>query len=534
MTLNPKELIEILESKLQEVPSDQETMEQLAALLFSQGSIQRAEDLYTQILNVHPNSSNALWGLAKIQWQYSAFEKALDHMNLLINIQGNKLNKEQALMFSKLLAKSSMFGEASKWLDVAISQDSSLLQSEITYLKFIKQHLNIQNAHENGFMDGSNFKPISMGGVPVAQSGRNSHFIVVEISHIDASSTDLPFQIQEQNEPFREKEDLTQVRKPVTFEQVGGMDSVKQALIEEIVLPLKNPNLCSIYGKSTNPKVLLYGPSGCGKTYVCRALANEVDINFIALKVSDFYDLSFEDSEMRLAQILNFARDNKPSVIFIDEILWLGHSEGEDVEISENYFYRHNLINALTNALSGEYNLNSQIGLIATTSAPWKLDPKLLSSNKINKHIFVGPPSMEDRAKILSIILNGKNSPVVISEKIDCKKVVNSLKHIISGADLEELVDSALSDLLIETVVNIQLDNKEQKEKLILTTDRLISIGKNLKQVPMVAQWLTDAKEGLKTSNSALNQLWETIAESLPSGRGLSKSFLRSKLLPPK
>lgn len=529
--MNPKELIELLESKLQQTPSNEDIKGQLASLLMIQGNLNRAEDLYQEIISLNPSSQNALWGLAKINWQKNAYDKAYSYMSQLSSLSDNKLNKEQALIYAKLLAKKSHFPEASQWLDTAIAQDSSLLQSEITLLKFIKHNLSMQK-HQQGQDDKHSHE--GMIGIPIpfplpqGSSGRHTQYIVLEISHFDSSNMSSEPLI----EADHEKEELSQVKKINTFEQVGGLNKVKQALIQELVLPLKNPQLCSLYSKSTNPKVLLYGPPGCGKTLVTKALAAEAEITFFPLRASDFLDLSYEEAEMKLAYLLQLARDNKPSIIFIDEMLWVGHNKNEDYGDSESYFYRSNILNNLLEALSGNYPMNTQIGLLATTSTPWSLDPSFLIPTRINKHIFVNPPSAEERAEILQTILIAKQTPVILPEKIDCLKVANSLKHILSGADLEELVEETLADLLIETVVSMQKGElKEKDKKQVLSTERLIRIGKKLKSIPAVEIWMSEAKTFLKAQNSHLKHLWAQIEDGQNS---FSRISVKNKLISPK
>jgi ATP-dependent 26S proteasome regulatory subunit len=533
-SMNPKELIEILESKLLQTPTNQEVKEQLAFLLLAQGNLARAESLFSDIIKLNPVSPSALWGLAKINWQRNSFEAAYSYMNLLSSMPNNKLTKEQALIFAKILAKKANYPEASKWLDAAIAQDSSLLQAEMPLLKFIKQNLvaaqNTDGSRE-GSMTGFPFPfPVPTGG-----PGKHTQYIVLEISQIVPGGSEPPIYGNEGmsfEEEDPEKEDLTQAKKVITFDQIGGLRKVKQFLIQEVALPLKNPQLCSAYNKSTNPKVLLYGPPGCGKSLLCRALAVETEINFFALRPANFVDLSFEECEMKLAHILQSARENKPTIILFDEIDWLAHSSSNAPGESDSYFYRSNLMKLLLDSLNNHLKVNDQIGLIATTSAPWKLDPAFFGSNKIGKHVYVGPPSAEDKAEILKLALEARQSAVVIPEKIDHTKIISVLRGIASGADIDELVDAALSDLLIETVVNIQ--NGAKDKKLLLSTERIIKSGRKLKHVPSVELWMNEARHHLKQKNSPLHHMWEQIEENdLNNSRSKTyRSIIKSRLLP--
>ncbi len=527
--MNQKELIELLENKLQQSPGNHEIKEQLAFLLLTQGNLTRAESLLSEVVKANPVSQNALWGLAKINWQRNSYEAAYTYMNLLTSMPNSKLNKEQALTFAKILAKKSKFTDASKWLDVAISEDSSLLQTEMPFLKFIKQNLSQAGS------DGRGIKGLEMG-IPLpmgpGSGGKHTQYIVVEISHIEPNY--IPPSSTEEIEEEQEKEDSNGPKKIVTFENVGGLKRLKQSLIQDLALPLKNPQLCSIYSKSTNPKVLLFGPPGCGKTLISRALAVEAELNFFSIRPTNFMDLTFEECEMRLAHLIHQARESKPSVILIDDCDWLATVPSNLYGDSESHFYRANIMRTLLEALNGLSKNNEQIGLLAVTSSPWLLDHSFLTNTKIDKHFFVGPPSIEDKVEILKLALEARQSTVLLPEKIDCFKVVSSLKNLVSGADIEEVVDSSLSDLLIETVLNLQSGIKDKK--LILTTERLIKTGRKTKRVPAVETWMNTAKANLKQKNHPLAHLWELIEESeqsVSNGRTY-RNIIRSKLLPPK
>jgi ATP-dependent 26S proteasome regulatory subunit len=526
--MNQNELIEILEDKLKLAPSNQEVKEQLACLLLAQGDLSRAENLFNEVIKIHPTSQTALWGLAKINWQRHSYEAAYSYMNLLTSMPNNKLTKEQALIFAKVLAKKAKFTDASEWLDTAISQDSSLLQTEMPFLKFIKQNLAQAETKSNG-PEGFAI-PIPL---PFGDGRRSTQYIVLEIAQFDPgmmSSNSGQFVPPEAIDEEPEKEDLSQVKKIITFDQVGGLKKVKQSLIQEVALPLKNPQLCSVFNKTTNPKILLYGPSGCGKTLICRAFAQESEITFFNIRPSTFLDLSYEECEMKLAHLLQQARENKPAVILLDDIDWLAQKPSAELGNQESYLYRSNLLKLILEALSALYRVNDQIGFIATTNAPWHLEPTFFGSAKIDKHIFVGPPSFEDKVELLKLTVEQKQNPAIVPEKIDFVKVIKSWKNVHSGADIEEVLDLAISDLLIETVINIQGGTKEKK--LILSTERLIKAGKNKKTVPTVELWMNKARDFLKQKSNPFHHMWEQIEENEQSNASskICKSIIKNKL----
>ncbi len=535
--MNPKELIEILENKLEQMPGNQELKEQLAFLLLSQGDLNRAETLFSDVIKTNPAAPDSIWGLAKLSWQKRSYDVAYSYMNLLASMPNASLNKEQALIFAKILAKKDHFIEASKWLDTAIAQDSSLLQSEMPFLKLIKHNLVLRNLDNTKGQTGSPMNGQMMDHLmphnsnsPSSPIGRHVHYIVLEISQLLAPYQGLGYpnpmsapgsfddgteNIIFEEEP--EKEDLNQTKKLITFDQIGGLKKVKQALIQEIIIPLKNPQLCTAYNKSTNPKVLLYGPPGCGKTYLCRALATEAEINFFAIRPADFIDLSYEESEIRLSHLLQQIRDMRPAVILFDEIDWLAEKPqkgNNSDETLSNQAFKANLLSNILDFINTQSKLNNQIGLIATTNKPWNLDHSFFSSAKINKHIFVGPPNREDKVDILRIALETRQSPVIVPSKIDCAKVIDCLPRLSSGADIEDLVDSALTELLVETIVNLQISNSEVNPNILLA-EHLIKAGKRQKTIPSVKLWISQSRQNLSLPSHPLNGIWRNILENL-------------------
>lgn len=540
--MNPKDLIKILESKLIETPTDEDLKERLAFLLLSQGELNRAESLFDEVVQSNPQAQNSIWGLAKLSWQKKSYDVAYSYMNLLASFSDSTLNKEQSLIFAKILAKKHNFYEASKWLDSAISQDSSLLLSELPFLKLIKHNLNPKGSLDKKKLE----EQIQNNLVSNNQLGKNAHYIILEISQlldVARRQTDninvLPNDFVEDSTKVNEdsdndakdigsntKEDAdsdipNQLKKFVTFDQIGGLKTVKQALVQEILLPLKNPQLCAAYTKSTNPRVLLYGPSGCGKTHLCRALAAEAEIPFFSIRPSDFLDLTYEESEIRLIQLFQKVREVRPAIILFDDIDWLAELEHkssisrglEDVDTTSKT-YRSNILNTILEFISVQFKDNSQIGIIATTNKPWNLDYEFFTSSKINKHIYVYPPNKEEKIEILKAAIELRQNPVIMSSNINFEDVIDSLPSLASGADIENVVDSSLTSLLIETMVNIQLSTEAEIKLDFLRTEHLIKASKQLNTINSVGLWIKTAKDKLSSKEHSFYSFWLSIRDN--------------------
>ena len=109
-----------------------------------------------------------------------------------------------------------------------------------------------------------------------------------------------------------------------TFDDVGGMDALKDEIRLKIIHPLNHPELYKAYGKAIGGGILMYGPPGCGKTHLARATAGEIKAGFISVGINDVLDMWIGNSERNLHALFEQARDNKPCVLFFDEVDALG------------------------------------------------------------------------------------------------------------------------------------------------------------------------------------------------------------------
>merc|ERR1719198_2892218 len=101
---------------------------------------------------------------------------------------------------------------------------------------------------------------------------------------------------------------------------VGGLQDVKREMIETLTYPLKYAAKYSRYGMAPSKGMLLYGPSGCGKTLVAKAIANEVQSNFISVKGPELLSMWFGESESNVRELFDKARGAAPCILFFDEI----------------------------------------------------------------------------------------------------------------------------------------------------------------------------------------------------------------------
>ncbi|MGO4185855.1 26S protease regulatory subunit [Paenibacillus sp. TAF43_2] len=285
--------------------------------------------------------------------------------------------------------------------------------------------------------------------------------------------------------------DLVESEKPEeTFADVGGLEDVKKKIRMNFILPLKQPELFAAYGKEAGGSLLLYGPPGCGKTFLARAVAGEIDANFMHIELQAILGMYVGQSENNLHDIFEKARENKPCVIFIDELDAMGGSRNQMRQHHDRI-----LVNQLLMELDGLRTFNDQVFVIGATNTPWYLDSALRRPGRFNHMIFVPPPEESERTTILQLKLAGKPlSP------LDLNKISKETKHF-SGADLEQIVKDAVESALERT-----LDIGEIQP---ISQDDLKKAAKNRKATTL--DWFATAKNYATFSD--INQDYQIVLD---------------------
>ncbi len=223
----------------------------------------------------------------------------------------------------------------------------------------------------------------------------------------------------------------------VSWGDVGGLASVKERLKELLEQPLRNPELLAEMGLAPHVGALLYGPPGTGKTLLAKALANECEVNFVAVDGPEIFSKWLGESEEGVRQIFRIARQVAPTVIFFDQLDSITPVRGAH----EGSMTTERVVNQLLAELDGVEQL-SRVIVIGATNRIDLVDPSILRPGRFGEHIHVPLPDEADRRAILRIHLGGKSR----EDSAALDRIVDTLASRtegFSGARLRQVCQAA-------------------------------------------------------------------------------------------
>ncbi|KAK7739664.1 Vacuolar protein sorting-associated protein 4 [Cytospora paraplurivora] len=225
---------------------------------------------------------------------------------------------------------------------------------------------------------------------------------------------------------------ILQDRPNVKWEDVAGLEGAKEALKEAVLLPIKFPQMFQGNRKPWKG-ILLYGPPGTGKSYLAKALATEAKSTFFSVSSSDLVSKWMGESERLVKQLFNMARENKPSIIFIDEVDALCGPRGEGESEASRRIKTEMLVQ-----MDGVGKDSTGVLVLGATNIPWQLDAAI--RRRFQRRVHISLPDIAARTTMFKIAVGDTKT----SLKPEDYRELAKLSEGYSGSDIAVAVQDAL------------------------------------------------------------------------------------------
>jgi transitional endoplasmic reticulum ATPase len=232
------------------------------------------------------------------------------------------------------------------------------------------------------------------------------------------------------------------------FDDVAGLDGVKEDIRLKMVYPFDHPELAKKFGIRGGGGVLLYGPPGTGKTMLAKATAGEIEATFFRVSAAEMLSKWVGEAEQNVKKLFDAAQNEKRSVIFIDEIESLipaRRDEGSSV--------MQRVVPQILQGMEG-FDNNKEVRAVmfmGATNVPWQLDPAVLRPGRFDEKVYIPLPDLPARRKMLDIYLSKRP----LEEGLDLDTLANRLEGY-SGADIRYICDRAATIPFLRSVATGQ------------------------------------------------------------------------------
>jgi transitional endoplasmic reticulum ATPase len=312
----------------------------------------------------------------------------------------------------------------------------------------------------------------------------------------------------------------------VTYEDIGGLEEEIQRVREMVELPMKHPQIFQRLGIEPPRGVLLHGPPGTGKTLMAKAVANETGAEFFSIAGPEIISKYYGESEQQLRDIFDEAREESPSIIFIDELDSIAPKREEVTGEVER-----RVVAQLLTMMDG-LEERGQVVVIAATNRVDSVDPALRRPGRFDREIEIGVPDVEDRQEIFNIHTRG----MPLADDVDIERLANET-HGFVGADIASLSKEGAMKALRRYLPEIDLDDEDIPPEMI---DRMVvnedDFKKALREVEPSAmrEVLVELPQVTWNEVGGLSDERQEVSEAIEWPLSTPEKFERMGIEPPK
>jgi len=312
----------------------------------------------------------------------------------------------------------------------------------------------------------------------------------------------------------------------VTYEEVGGLKSEIKAMREIVELPLRHPELFTGLGIEPHSGILLYGPPGCGKTLIAKVLASESEANMYSINGPEIMNKYYGETEAKLRDIFKEAKDNSPSIIFIDEIDAIAPKREEAYGDVEKRVVAQLL--ALMDGLTDRGN----VIVIGASNRPESLDPALRRPGRFDREVEISVPNEDGRLEILQIHTRG----MPIADDVNLKTLSSEL-HGYTGADIKSLCREAAMKSIRRLLPQIDLETEKIPAEVLKSMDvKLIDFYDAMHEVVPTAmrEFYVERPKVWWQDVGGLESIKQALRDNLIVAMKEPQKFLDMGIKPPK
>ena len=312
----------------------------------------------------------------------------------------------------------------------------------------------------------------------------------------------------------------------ITYEEVGGLRSEIKVMREIVELPLRHPELFTRLGIEPHSGVLLYGPPGCGKTLLAKVLASESDANMFSINGPEIMNKYYGETEAKLRDIFKEAKENSPSIIFIDEIDAIAPKREEAYGDVEKRVVAQLL--ALMDGLTDRGN----VIVLGATNRPESVDPALRRPGRFDREMEISVPNADGRLEVMEIHTRG----MPIAKDVTLKELSSELNGY-TGADMKSLCREAAMRSIRRYLPEIDLETEKIPTKILQSMEvKLIDFYDAMREVVPTAmrEFYVERSKVYWDDVGGLDECKKILEENLITAMINPEKFTKMGIKPPK